>query len=273
MTAPDLVDPIHDLVRRGGAHNRLVVERGPFFVVLRAARGGRTVDVEAAGGRHLETRLQPEQVGRLTELGLRQRNAASTFAGTWPLASEADARTAAAKVEALLRHVYRPDESQGDGPVSERDAIRADLTLGDRPSVANTRLLEAMLRLSKQRDMPSRLTVYNQLVASHLIVALAEALPADLPRERHTTHARLHVFEQLGGLDVHGVFTDHDHLRAFAPRELPTVVWTGRELFPLLAARGTGSLLINPRGDTRGELYRNEIQAISEGIARLSGVH
>lgn len=269
MPAPDLVDAIYDLVRRGGAHNRLVVERGPFFVVLRAARGGRTVDVEAAGGRHLEARLQPEQVGRLTELGLRQRNAAATFAGIWPLASQADARTAADKVDALLRHVY----GQAEGQESHSDAMRVDLSLGDRPPVTNTRLLEAMLRLSKQRDMPSRLAVYNQLVAAQLIVALAEALPADLSREHHTTHARLHVFEQLGGLDVHGVFTDHDHLRNFAPRELPVVVWTGRELFPLLAARGTGSLLINPRGDTRGELYRNEIQAISEGIARLSGVH
>ncbi|MCB9543018.1 MAG: SseB family protein [Myxococcales bacterium] len=258
MSVSELASQILDLVRRGGAHNRLVVEGGPFFVVLRGARGGAAVDVEAAGGRHLEARLVAEQVGRLSELGLRQRTAASTFTGAWPMSGEADARAAAEKVEALMRQVYGYGE-----PATAR------LALGDRPKVENPRLIAAMERLAKTREMAARMSVYNHLVAADLLVALAEPLGD----ARRYDRARLHVFEQLGGLDVAGVFTDFEHLRGFAPRELPVVVWTGRELFPVLASRGVGSLLINPRGGVRGELYRNEIAAIAEGIARLSGVH
>lgn len=260
MTPPALAEQIIALVRDGGDHNRLVIDAGPFFVVLRAAEGEDAVDVEAAGGRHLPDgwRLDADRVGRLTALGLRQRTAASTFVGTWPLTGPDDARAAADKVSALLGHVYdRPEPPH------------ATLTLGDRAPIDNDRLHQAMTRLSKRRDMAARMTLYNTLVNAPLLVALQ----APIADPRRTDRARLHVFEQLSGTDVHGVFTTHEHLRRFAPRELPTVVWTGRVLFPVLAARKTGSVLINPRGDLRGELYRNEILTLAEGIARLDGVH
>lgn len=248
------------LVREGGDANRLVVEGGPGFVALRGARGRAVVEVEAAGGRHLPAgfALELEHVGRLDEMGLRQRTAASTFAGAWPIADEASARAAAERLMFVMGAIYR----HGGQP-----ALRHRLE--DREPLSNPGLVETMARLSKERTMRARLTLYNRLLGARLAVLL----DTRLGDPRRQTEARLRVIEQLAGTDVVAAFTDDEAHRLYDPRERPFVVWTGRELFPLLAARGVGSLLLNPGSPVRGELYRNEIMTISEGIQRESGLH
>ncbi len=248
------------LVRDGGNANRLVLEGGPGFVVLRGSEGGDHVDVEAAGGRHLPDgfTVDAERMGRLDDLGLRQRTAASTFAGRWPLATEADARAIAEKLAFVMRSVYAHDAPP-----------RLRHRLEDRPPLSNPRLIDDMRRLSTERSMRARITLYNRLLGAHLAVLLDA--PLDDPRRQD--RATLRVVEQLSGTDVVAAFTDDAAHRLYDPRERPFVVWTGRELFPLLAARKVGSLLINPGSGVRGELYRNEIMTISDGIRRQSGVH
>lgn len=255
-----LAPRIRALVTEGGNANRLVFEGGPGFVVLRGARGGSHVEVEAAGGRHLPdgVALDIERVGRLDEMALRQRTAASTFAGRWPVPDEAAAAEIARRVGFIMSAVFGHD-----GPVRRR------AHLGDRVPVSNPTLVDDMRRLGRERTMRARMTLYNRLVDARLVVLLDA--PLDDPRRQD--RAVLRVLEQLAGTDVVGAFTDDEAHRLYDPRERPWVAWTGRELFPLLAARKVGSLLLNPGSPVRGELYRNEILAISDGIQRRSGVH
>ncbi len=262
-----MTDPAADLTRRllalveeGGNANRLVLEGGPGFVVLRGQRGSPTVEVEAAGGRHLPDGfvVDIEKVGRLDGLGLRQRTAASTFGGQWTITDAAGARQTAEKLLFVMQAIY------GHGAMP-----RITHRLEDREPVSNPKLLESMKRLGRERSMRARITLYNRLLGARLTVMLEKRLVDPLRQDE----ARLRVVEQLAGTDVVAAFTDDAAHRHYDPRERPSVVWTGRELFPLLAARGVGSLLLNPGGGVRGELYRNEIMTISDGIQRESGVH
>lgn len=258
--AAELTRHLTALVTEGGNANRVVVEGGPGFVVLRGMKGNPQVEVEAAGGRHLPDGfvLDIERVGRLDELGLRQRTAASTFRGAWAITDPGAAQAIAQKLLFVVQAVY----GHGGRPRMRR-------RLEDRPPLANPRVIETMQRLSKERSMRARITLYNRLLGARL----ALLLDAELADPRRQTEARLRVIEQLAGTDVVAAFTDDESHRAYDPRERPFVVWTGRELFPLLAARKVGSLLINPGSGVRGELYRNEIMTISDGIQRESGVH
>ena len=259
-TVETLTPRLIALVEEGGNANRVVLEGGPGFVVLRGAKGMAEVHVEAAGGRHLPDGfvVDMERVGRLDALGLRQRTAASTFGGRWTITDPASARQAAEKLLFVMQTIY----GHG-GPPTLRHRLE------DRAPVENPGLVQAMQRLGRTRTMGARITLYNRLLGARLLVLLDRRL--EDPRRQD--EAQLRVVEQLAGTDVVAAFTDDDAHRLYDPRERPFVQWTGREFFPLLAARKVGSLLLNPGSGTRGELYRNEIMTISEGIQRESGLH
>lgn len=249
------------VVADGGSDNRVVIDGGRGFVVVRGGQGERSVVVVAAGGRHLprDSALDAPTYAKVVDTGLRQRTAARPFTGRWPLDTPDAVSTAARKIGFLMREVYGLT-----GP------MRGQLVLGDRVDVQNPGLIKAMTALSKKREGRLRLRVYQQLIEARLLVALAR--PLRDPRRQD--QAELHTFEQLASAPVVGVFTDREVLRAYDPRELPFVVWSGEELVPLLVARRVASLLINPGGRAvRGELYRNELETISEGIQRLRGTH
>ncbi len=255
---PRLTRRVEDLVRGGGNANRLVVETDAGFVVLRGARGADAVQVEAQGGRHLpaDRRLSAEQVRVLTDAGLRQASAAQCFRGSLPLAAPGDAERVASLALHLLSTVYRslPDEP-----------LRLVHEAGERPALDDSRLVAAMTHLSRARDAAARNKVYLALCRAHLVLPLAEGAADDDPIPRE--------IDRLADLPVAAVFTDWDTLDAFAPRGLPTVVLQGFDIFPLLDAHRVASVQINPRGRVGGELYRNEIQTITDGIKRIRGVH
>jgi hypothetical protein len=249
---------VENLVRGGGNANRLVVETDAGFLVLRGARGADAVQMEAQGGRHLpaDRRLDAEQVRLLTDAGLRQASAAQCFRGSFPL-SDAEAPERVARVALhLLSAVYRslPDEP-----------LRLEHEAADRPTLDDAHLVEAMTHLSRARDARARNKVYLALCRAHLVLPLADGAADDDPIPRE--------IERLVDQPVAAVFTDWDTLDAFAPRGLPTVVLQGFDIFPLLDAHRVASVQINPRGRVGGELYRNEIQTITDGIKRIRGVH
>ena len=52
------------------------------------------------------------------------------------------------------------------------------------------------------------------------------------------------------------------------PRGLPVRATPVAELVPRALGLGAGSLLINPKGLVGGELYRNELESLSDALKR-----
>lgn len=245
------------LVDDGGDGNRLLLEADTGYLIVHGRRGDLEVEVEAAAGRHVPGggQLADEAHQRLHEEGFRRRSAADNYLRRQPLG---DAAALAAQLVALLAAVYSPTPPP-----------RLALHLGDRETAENPALLRAMEHLSRTRDMGARHAVYLALLQGRLLLALEQ--PADAPGLG--ADLKLRAVETLQGATVAAVFTDWRSLRRFEPRGLPYAALSGMEVFPLLAVRRVGSVLINPRGQIGGELYRNEILTISDGARRLSGVH
>ncbi len=250
---------VEDLLQKGGNANRLVMECSVGFLVLRGARGGEAITVEAQAGRHLpdDRPLDGEQRQRLVRAGLRQAHAGDLFRGRWPVRSAEDATRIVGQALALLDDVYRRPPS---------DPVRARLDLEERPALDDADVVGAMTQLSKARDTASRNRVYMALCRALLVLPVAgDAAPEDAaPFEPR-------AMDELGGAAIAAIFTDWDTFDRYAPRGLPAVLRQGFDVFPVLHAARVGSVLINPRGRVGGELYAHEVASIAEGIGRLRG--
>ena len=242
----DLADRLSRLLEQGGSANRLVIEQDAAFFVARGTNGGSHVELEAAAAYYLPKDRRPsaERVNELRKRGfaphppgrgLRRRYARSEL------------RRAGNEVVALLRGVYG-----SEGAITLRE------DLGDADHTTNPRLVEAMKAAAKSRDQSSRFALYRALMASTVMVPLEEG--------------EFKVIGDLGGFEVFGCFTDAPMAERFDPRGVELLHVRGRRLVNRLLERKVGSLLINPGGTIRGELYRTELESIANAMRPASAV-
>jgi hypothetical protein len=253
------------LTSEGGTANRLLLDTPRGWVQVLAQRDAPAVQIEVSAGKYLPegATLAVEGEQALWDRGFRRNNRAVPFGRSGTLAGSEDAERLAAEVLAILEQVF-PGEGEVPPP-------QLDLLLGDAPTTVNNTLHDRMVALSKDRAMATRQKLYATLVQSELLLALKApytgdpGIGADLPLRR---------FGELSGAEVVGVFTDWEHLRNYDPRLVPWVAVPGEVLFPLLSARRVASVLINAGGGVaRGELYRNEIDALSDWLAARAARH
>lgn len=261
----EITRQLSQLTAEGGTANRLLLDTPRGWVQFLAQRGTTAVQVEVSAGKYLPEgatlAVEGEQI--LWDRGFRRNNRAAPFGRTSTLSAPTDAASLAAEALDLLHQVF-PATGEVAPP-------RLELMLGDAPTTVNDTLHNRMVALSKDRAMATRQKLYAQLVQSELLVALSAphqgdtGIGAALPLRR---------FGELSGAEVVGVFTDWEHLRNFDPRLVPWVAVAGEVLFPLLSARRVASVLINPGGGVaRGELYRNEIDALADWLAARAARH
>ena len=121
-----------------------------------------------------------------------------------------------------------------------------------------------MVNVAENRSWAARAGLYMTLAQSTLVLALDAPNPStDL------TQASIYTPEQLGGKPVAAIFSTIEQLDTYEPLGLDAVVLNGFELFPYLAGQSLASVLINPGGIPRGELYANELLTIENGLKKL----
>ena len=125
----------------------------------------------------------------------------------------------------------------------------------------NDRLLKAMKKLARVRDERSRKALYSALLRANLYIPI-QAVGDD------ATETAFLQAEPLQGQPVYVAFTSAQAIGTWRPGHLQHTQMSGMDLFPLLDSCKAASLLINPGGDMRGELYRNEIATLSEAVPR-----
>jgi hypothetical protein len=123
-----------------------------------------------------------------------------------------------------------------------------------------------MTVLARKRDEPSRKSMYMALLHATLYVPTE----ADSEQPEGTRFAQ---DEPLHGRSVYMAFSSLAGLTRWRPESTSHTAMLGRELFPILAKSELGSCLINPLGDIRGELYRHEVEMLSEAVDRLRAWH
>ena len=154
----------------GGSDNRLVLQGDRGFIMVRGEQGEDDVKVLAAAGRVLDRTLEESEAQRLYEAGFRRKTAALCFKKEIYLEGQAERQTLSEELIDLCLSTY----ASGVDKLSVRERF------GEAHSNANPRVIEAMKRLSKQRDMPSRQKVYWAIIRADVLLALSSPPPASL---------------------------------------------------------------------------------------------
>ena len=240
--------------------NRVALVSGQGYIVFSSRGRHRPVVVQAAGGRNLPdgVKLTPEQVGTLSGYGLRQRRASADY--QLEIARDQSDRLAPviSAASSILTDVY--------GAASENQSVR--FRFDSVPDLDNSELEEAMNHLARQRDWAARTGLYMKMVRSQLICAVATEAGSEPRSSLDPYHAG-----SIGPFPTVAIFTSFEALDNYSAVGLPARVIAGMDLFPALLALKVGSVLINPKGGPRGELYNNELHIIVDGIKKLRGVH
>ncbi len=237
------------LVESGGTGNHLVVTCGHAFFVCTAARGDRSILVEAAPSASLPKThaLSPADTHRIRAAGFALRPGSRCLGRNHPLDTEGSIENLAAEIERLFREVYRCEDT----------TLVLDEQPGDVDRTENPLLVDAMRTMAKSRDHSHRTALYRALLDATLFLHVTA--PNDPTPQ---------AVGELVGYDVFAAFTSVAAVRRFDPRRPPVVRLRGRELFPSLLNQNVGSILIDPRSEVGGELYRNELETLSDAVYR-----
>ena len=245
MLTPDILEALVALRTQGGSGNRLIWTMGPAWFVFSGAKGQQSIRCEAAAKAWLPNSVAMglEQTSLLRRAGFAREGQPKLLGRNF----ESDAAEIVTVVQPLFESVYK---QHGESLVQ--------LYLGDAEEVENDRLMGAMRRVSKERTMDARQSVYRALLRSELLVPLQE-------------NGDMIQMGTLGDRPVYAVFSDWNALRHWDPRGHRYEKVKGSPYFLGLAQTEAGSVLINPQGLVGGELYRNEILAIAGAIRGVRG--
>jgi hypothetical protein len=75
--------------------------------------------------------------------------------------------------------------------------------------------------------------------------------------------------DSISNFDCFGVFTDEKHALQYDPRGQGLKKMPFLNVIQLAVQQNAGSLWINPKGETRGELYKNELDSLWSRVKRL----
>ena len=259
---------------RGGSWNRVVVQGDRGFMVVRGARDDEDVEIIAAAGRALERRLSEQEAQHLYDLGYRRYNAARPYVREASIDCGDVRETITDELIELTLELY----------ASSADTVAVHERYDDLVDVENPRLIEAMRRLSKARDMSSRQKLYWAVVRADVLLALDAPPPKSLKSdsghmqwvetglkeiEHISSSVNILDFKEVTSYNSAAIFSDLKSLEQVDPRGLHFIRLPGRLAIMLALAQGWSSLLINPRSDVGGELYRNELESILDGLKQL----
>ena len=215
-----------------------------------------TICVQATASRRLPKRsLTPEQAGALGDLGLRQTRASEDFQRQVARDDHDTIADLIARTSATMTAAY------GAQPGEMTVKTRFETV----PELDNQTLDEAMNHLAKNRTWAARKGLYMTLVQTSLVCPTAN--------EDVDGQLEPYVADHIASFPVVAAFANYASLDTYNPIGLPARVLSGFDLFPEFLARKVGSVLLNPHGQPRGELYSNELHIIVEGIKRLKGQH
>ena len=246
------------LLAEGGGDNRLVMQGDRGYMVVEGEQGGDRYTVQAAVGRAISRELDPSDAQNLYSQGFRRPTAASLYKRSYG-SDELD--TLLKISEQAMSQIYL---SQPEDP----NLLQLNLKLGDRDDLSNERLLRAIEKLSKVRNMSARQKLYWAFVKATLLLAVDSDVPEfeGIPRRALIGRINYMSFKEITSYHSVGVFTDEESAMKYDPRGLRVYKISGRDLAALCVADKVDSILINPRGHIGGELYRNEILSIDEAM-------
>ena len=266
-----IVEKINKLLNTAGDAHRLIFQTDHGDMVLGIKYQTAEIDIYAAAGRSLARRLSAEHAQYLHEMGYRRKTAADVFHKKYTLNSSSIPpvvdHTFLAQWLPILQELYLIN------PSSLRIKSRRNTWI----ELDDSSWLEMIKKISQKKDHSTRQKLYWAFVRSQFLLALDRKVDRDLIRSLPTMSPRDQM-QVLPGLLKYHVAADIQHYRAsvaFSSMQalhnydvslLPHIQLSGRVLASILVQDKLDSLVINPRNDTGGEFYKNELISIDDAM-------
>ena len=115
--------------------------------------------------------------------------------------------------------------------------------------IYNRTLVGQMKQLARNKDHQLRLQMYTTLLDSTLIALVND-------------DGSLKKCDTIVNFDCFGAFTDEKHALQYNPRGQHLQEMSMLHILKKAVAQNAGSLWLNPKGETRGELYKSELDSL-----------
>ena len=227
--------------------HRILFQTAHYWVTVRSFRPASRMLLEVSCNKNLAKahQLSPAQIEELTELGLKERRQGYSLGRLYTLAD-------ASELNGLSATILRIFSVFGDDPTT----ISATIVPSPSLQIFNRTLVGQMKQLARNKDHQLRLQMYTTLIDATLIALVND-------------DGSLQKCDTIVNLDCFGAFTDEKHALQYDPRgqclqEMPML-----QVLKKAVEQNAGSLWLNPKGETRGELYKSELDSLWARVKRF----
>ena len=230
-------------------HGRLIIQHSVGWVVLQSYARPHQALCEIAGNTYLpkESLLTQEQEELIKQHGYTKRRGDRTIGKIIPISTAEERISILSELSTLFSELYQESFETASA------TLHTDILSG----ITNSSFTKTMRTLSQKRTHELRLEVYRMFINATFMLAINDD---GTPREVDT----------LAKLPCFAVFTDDKSLRCWDPRGTLWKKMYGFEVINAIMKHNPGSLIINPRGNISGELYKNELQTLANATKRFS---
>ncbi len=230
--------PNHKLILQGTSH----------WICIRSYTPASRMLFEVCSNKNLpvDQRLSDAQIHQLFDLELKPRRQGYSIGKLFTV-SNVDSLT---ELHSLIKAIC--------DTVFQVDASTLSLTLTDSPpsQLYNRSLLGQMKQLARSKEHQLRLKMYTTLIDATLLALVND-------------DGKLKKCDTIGNFDCFGAFTDEKHALQYDPRGLNLIALPMLQILKMAVEQNAGSLWLNPRGETRGELYKTELDGLWSRVKRL----
>ena len=228
--------------------HRVIFQANVYWMTIRSFSPSNRMLLEVSCNKNLPNthQLTPEQLKHLELLELKPRRQGYSLGRLFTLNSTEELEQLSKLVANIFREVF----------CIEENTIQTSVVPSPSIQVFNRTLIGQMKQLARSKDHQLRLNMYTTLLDASLIALVH-------------TDGTLQKCDTIGNFDCFGAFTDEKHALQYDPRgqnlrEMPML-----QILKHAITQNAGSLWLNPKGETRGELYKSELDSLWSRVKRF----
>lgn len=225
--------------------SRLIIEHGCHWISIRNFTPQNRLLIEISFHRNLpnEQQITTEQLLFLENLGYKKRRSAHSIGKMLTLRSPEHEQEFIAELEMIFRELS-----------ANITDFRSRINRKVKFSLQNRELLKAMTTVARNKEHSKRLLFYQELLNSRLLMLIKDQ--------------NLIACDTIGTMPSFTAFTDEKNALLYDPRGENLVEDYAFVIIGKVLEQGGGSLIINPRGEPRGELYKTELSSLMKAIRK-----
>jgi hypothetical protein len=225
--------------------SRLIIENGIHWISVRNFTPQNRLLIECSFHKNLpnEQQITKTQLLFLESLGYKKRRSGHSIGKMLTLSSVQHEQEFITELENIFIG-FNPNLSDFSFRINREIKF----------SLQNRALLKAMTTVARNKEHSNRLLLYQELLNSRLLMLIKDdnLIPCDT----------------IGNMPSFTAFTDEKNALLYDPRGENLVEDYAFVIIEKALEQGGGSLIINPRGEPRGELYKTELSSLMKAIRK-----